>query len=88
MHPLWYVLIGIACLIVFNRIRKWIRNKKKRDMKIENHQDYLNSIKQTESKKPNIIIFFMDDMGFADISCYGATNIHTPNIDSLTLKME
>jgi len=68
---------------MLNSIRNLIRNKIKRDMKIENHRNYLQSIEQNETKKPNIIIFFMDDMGFADISCYGATNIQTPNIDSL-----
>jgi len=83
MHPVWYILIITTSLILLNSIRKLIRNKKKRDMKIENHQNYLQSIEQNETKKPNIIIFFMDDLGFADISCYGATNIQTPNIDSL-----
>jgi len=68
---------------MLNSIRNLIRNKIKRDMKIENHRNYLQSIEQNETKKPNIIIFFMDDMGFADISCYGAKNIQTPNIDSL-----
>jgi arylsulfatase A len=37
-----------------------------------------------ETKKPNIVNFFMDDMGYADISCYGAKNIKTPNIDTLS----
>jgi arylsulfatase A-like enzyme len=31
---------------------------------------------------PNIIIVFMDDMGWADIGCYGS-EIATPNIDAL-----
>jgi arylsulfatase A-like enzyme len=31
---------------------------------------------------PNIVIVFMDDMGWADIGCYGA-EIATPNIDAL-----
>jgi len=34
-------------------------------------------------ERPNIIIINADDLGFGDISCYGATNISTPNIDRL-----
>lgn len=38
--------------------------------------------KQPE-KKPNIIVIMADDLGFGDISAYGATEIRTPNIDRL-----
>jgi arylsulfatase len=31
---------------------------------------------------PNIVIVFMDDMGWADVGCYGS-DIDTPNIDAL-----
>lgn len=33
--------------------------------------------------KPNFIFILMDDMGYADLSCYGETRWQTPNIDSL-----
>jgi len=35
-----------------------------------------------EEKKPNVIIFLVDDLGWADISLRGA-DIDTPAIDSL-----
>ena len=35
------------------------------------------------TKKPNIIFIMADDMGYGDLSCYGATKINTPNIDAL-----
>ncbi|WP_164111667.1 MULTISPECIES: sulfatase [Sphingobacterium] len=33
--------------------------------------------------KPNIIIVFTDDQGYADLGCYGAKGFTTPNIDQL-----
>ena len=33
--------------------------------------------------KPNIIIVFIDDMGWADFSCFGNEDALTPNIDKL-----
>ncbi len=33
--------------------------------------------------KPNIVFMLMDDMGYADIGCYGAPDAKTPRIDKL-----
>ncbi len=36
-----------------------------------------------EAKKPNIIIIYADDLGYGDLSSYGATELQTPNMDKL-----
>ena len=42
------------------------------------------SCNKQEKQKPNIIIFFTDDHGTLDAGCYGADDLHTPNIDRLS----
>ena len=32
---------------------------------------------------PNVIVIYMDDLGYGDVSSYGATELETPNIDKL-----
>ena len=36
-----------------------------------------------EANNPNIVIIYADDLGYGDVSCYGATKVQTPHIDKL-----
>ena len=35
------------------------------------------------AERPNIIVILCDDLGYGDLSSYGATDLQTPNIDHL-----
>jgi arylsulfatase A-like enzyme len=39
--------------------------------------------KEVETRSPNIVIIYLDDLGYGDVSAYGATVLHTPNMDRL-----
>jgi len=34
-------------------------------------------------EKPNVVMIYVDDLGYGDLSSYGATKINTPHIDNL-----
>lgn len=36
-----------------------------------------------EPKRPNVLFFLIDDMGYRDLSCFGGERAKTPNIDRL-----
>src|SRR5436189_4855834 len=38
---------------------------------------------QKQDTRPNIIYIMADDMGYADLSCYGRKDYQTPNLDKL-----
>jgi len=49
----------------------------------ENTNKSKNEITAQENKKPNIIFIYADDLGYGDLSTYGATGLQTPNIDDI-----
>lgn len=38
---------------------------------------------QAQDERPNVIMIVADDLGYGDLSCYGATRVNTPNVDSV-----
>jgi arylsulfatase A-like enzyme len=38
---------------------------------------------QTELNRPNIVFIFVDDQGYYDLGCYGATEFKTPRLDAM-----
>lgn len=46
---------------------------------------FCHPVEQSENKadKPNIVFVFADDLGYGDLSCFGATQIKTPNLDKI-----
>src|SRR5438132_7768316 len=39
-----------------------------------------------QSTKPNIVFMLADDLGYADVSCYGQRDYTTPNVDRLAVE--
>ncbi len=38
---------------------------------------------QPSASRPNVILLVADDLGYGDLSCYGATRVSTPHVDRL-----
>lgn len=44
------------------------------------------SIAAFTQERPNVILICADDLGYGDLSCYGATKLKTPHIDQLAAR--
>jgi arylsulfatase A-like enzyme len=49
----------------------------------KNKEEVEQADKENTSSNPNIIVIYLDDLGYGDLSSYGATELQTPNIDAL-----
>lgn len=38
---------------------------------------------QTSQQRPNVIVIYSDDQGYADLNCYGSKDLMTPHLDCL-----
>lgn len=43
----------------------------------------LGSPRAEAADRPNLVVIMADDLGFGDVSCYGATELKTPHIDAV-----
>ena len=41
---------------------------------------------ESGAKRPNVVILFTDDQGTLDANCFGSSDLHTPNIDTLAAR--
>ncbi|WOH36279.1 sulfatase-like hydrolase/transferase [Thalassotalea fonticola] len=71
-----FVKVFFGCLVILLTACNKDNATEKRD---------LDSSASTRGK-PNLIIFYIDDLGYGDVSSYGAAGVNTPNIDSLASK--
>lgn len=44
---------------------------------------WINQSKLKASSRPNVVLFFIDDLGYGDLSCNGAAGYTTPNLDRM-----
>ena len=72
-----FLLHGLLLLLLASSIT-WTACGSKREME----QKKLEETGQ-EAERPNIVFIFADDLGIGDLSCFGAEDIQTPNMDRL-----
>jgi arylsulfatase A-like enzyme/type 1 glutamine amidotransferase len=53
------------------------------DLKVDDRPTAAAAPALREQPRPNVVILYADDLGYGDVSSYGATALRTPNIDRL-----
>jgi arylsulfatase A-like enzyme len=43
----------------------------------------LSAMGQSSNSRPNVVVILADDLGYGDLSAYGATDLRSPNVDKL-----
>lgn len=72
----------VAALTVGMVVNKLV-NIALRDYRPEGRKRFLNGVGTVDGSPRNVVLIYVDDMGYGDLSCTGATAISTPNIDAL-----
>src|SRR5690606_7563901 len=44
---------------------------------------FLTTVGSAADRPPNVVIFYTDDQGYADVGCFGRDDLRTPNLDKL-----
>lgn len=47
---------------------------------------FIPTFSYAQEKKPNIVIIYVDDLGYGDLGVYGAKGVNTPNLDKMAAK--
>lgn len=73
----------LVALIAFKGISQTIINHIGKDFRDGADKKFLENVSAAAFSSPNIIVIYVDDLGYGDLSITGSKAIETPNIDSI-----